>query len=188
MLRDAPAMGEVDRRALLDDVVEQAEELGDLVGDLIALARDGEAPPATEDVRLDELVAEAVVRAPATRRPWTSPLRAEACVVSAAPDRIGRAVNHLLDNAAQHADRVEVTVSADGVVAVRDDGPGVPPEDAPLSSIASTAAPTARGRSGSGLGPAIVRQVAESHGGSVRVKSPHDGGARFVLSLPGDPA
>ena len=63
VLRDAPAMGEGDRRALLDDVVEQAEELGNLVGDLIALARDGEAPPATEDVRLDELVAEAVVRA-----------------------------------------------------------------------------------------------------------------------------
>ena len=63
VLRDAPAMDEADRRALLDDVVEQAEELGNLVGDLIALARDGEAPPATEDVRLDELVGEAVVRA-----------------------------------------------------------------------------------------------------------------------------
>ena len=63
VLRDAPAMGEADRRALLDDVVEQAEELGNLVADLIALARDGETPPATEDVRLDELVAEAVVRA-----------------------------------------------------------------------------------------------------------------------------
>jgi signal transduction histidine kinase len=33
-----------------------------------------------------------------------------------------------------------------------------------------------------------VRQVAESHGGSVRVESPEDGGARFVLSLPGEPA
>jgi signal transduction histidine kinase len=35
---------------------------------------------------------------------------------------------------------------------------------------------------------AIVRQVAESHGGSVRVESPEDGGARFVLALPGEPA
>jgi two-component system, OmpR family, sensor histidine kinase MprB len=47
VLRDAPQMGEPDRRALLDDVVEQAEELGNLVADLIALARDGETPPAT---------------------------------------------------------------------------------------------------------------------------------------------
>ena len=185
VLRDAPAMGEADRRALLDDVVEQAEELGNLVGDLIALARDGEAPPATEDVRLDELVAEAVVRARRHAPAVAFTLRAEPCVVSAAPDRIGRAVNNLLDNAAQHADRVEVTVSADGVVAVRDHGPGVPPEDVPLVFDRFYRGATARGRSGSGLGLAIVRQVAESHGGSVRVESPEDGGARFVLALPG---
>jgi len=188
VLRDAPAMSEGDRRALLDDVVEQAEELGNLVADLIALARDGEAPPATEDVRLDELVAEAVVRARRHAPAVAFTLRAEASVVSAAPDRIGRAVNNLLDNAAQHADRVEVTVSADGVVAVRDHGPGVPAEDVPLVFDRFYRGATARGRPGSGLGLAIVRQVAESHGGSVRVESPEDGGARFVLALPGAPA
>ena len=187
VLRDAPGMGEDDRRALLDDVVEQAEELGNLVGDLIALARDGEAPPATEDVRLDELVAEAVVRARRHAPAVSFTLRAEPCLVSAAPDRIGRAVNNLLDNAAQHADRVEVTVSADGVVAVRDHGPGVPPEDVPLVFDRFYRGATARGRSGSGLGLAIVRQVAESHGGSVRVESPEDGGARFVLVAAGRP-
>jgi len=188
VLRDAPAMDEADRRALLDDVVEQAEELGNLVGDLIVLARDGEAPPVTEDVRLDELVGEAVVRARRHAPAVDFTLRAEPCVVSAAPDRIGRAVNNLLDNAAQHAERVEVTVSADGVVAVRDHGPGVPPEDAPLIFDRFYRGATARGRSGSGLGLAIVRQVAESHGGSVRVEAPEDGGARFVLTLPGAPA
>jgi two-component system sensor histidine kinase MprB len=188
VLRDAPAMGEADRRALLDDVVEQAEELGNLVADVISLARDGETPPATEDVRLDELVAEAVVRARRHAPNVDFTLRAEPSLVSAAPDRIGRAVNNLLDNAAQHADRVEVTVSADGVVAVRDHGPGVAPEDVPLVFDRFYRGATARGRSGSGLGLAIVRQVAESHGGSVRVESPDDGGARFVLALPGEPA
>jgi two-component system, OmpR family, sensor histidine kinase MprB len=188
VLRDAPAMDEADRRALLDDVVEQAEELGNLVGDLIVLARDGEAPPVTEDVRLDELVDEAVVRARRHAPAVDFTLRSEPCVVSAAPDRIDRAVNNLLDNAAQHTDRVEVTVSADGVVAVRDHGPGVPPEDVPLIFDRFYRGATARGRSGSGLGLAIVRQVAESHGGSVRVESPEDGGARFVLTLPGAPA
>jgi two-component system, OmpR family, sensor histidine kinase MprB len=188
VLRDAPSMGEADRRALLDDVVEQAEELGNLVADVIALARDGETPPATEDVRLDELVAEAVVRARRHAPTVSFTLRAEPSLVSAAPDRIGRAVNNLLDNAAQHADRVEVTVSADGVVAVRDHGPGVPPEDVPLVFDRFYRGATARARSGSGLGLAIVRQVAESHGGSVRVESPEDGGARFVLALPGEPA
>jgi two-component system, OmpR family, sensor histidine kinase MprB len=188
VLRDAPSMNDADRRALLDDVVEQAEELGNLVADLIALARDGEAPPATEDVRLDELVEEAVVRARRHAPNVAFTLRTEGCVVSAAPDRLGRAVNNLLDNAAQHADRVEVAVTADGVVSVRDHGPGVPAEDAPLIFDRFYRGATARGRPGSGLGLAIVRQVAESHGGSVRVESPEGGGARFVLALPGSPA
>jgi two-component system sensor histidine kinase MprB len=187
VLRDGPTMSEGERRALLDDVVEQAEELGNLVGDLIALARDGEAQPATEDVRLDELVAEAVVRARRHAPAVDFTLRSEPSVVTGAPDRIGRAVNNLLDNAAQHADRVEVTVAADGVVAVRDHGPGVPSEDVPLIFDRFYRGATARGRPGSGLGLAIVRQVAEAHGGSVRVESPEDGGARFVLTLPGAP-
>jgi two-component system, OmpR family, sensor histidine kinase MprB len=188
VLRDAPPMEDRDRRALLDDVVEQAEELGNLVGDLIELARDGETPAVREDVRLDDLVAEAVVRARRHAPRVSFTLRSEPSVVSGAPDRIGRAVNNLLDNAAQHADRVEVTVSADGIVAVRDHGPGVPAEDVPLLFDRFYRGATARGRPGSGLGLAIVRQVAEAHGGSVRVESPEDGGARFVLALPGEPA
>jgi two-component system, OmpR family, sensor histidine kinase MprB len=178
-------MSEADRRALLDDVVEQAEELGNLVGDLISLARDGEAPPATEDVRIDELVAEAVVRARRHAPQAHFSLLAEPSVVTGAPDRLGRAVNNLLDNAAQHSDRIEVRVGADGTVAVRDHGPGIPEGDLPHLFDRFYRGATARGRPGSGLGLAIVRQVAESHGGSVRVESPEDGGARFVLSLPG---
>jgi two-component system sensor histidine kinase MprB len=188
VLRDAPAMSDGDRRALLDDVVEQAEELGNLVGDLISLARDGEAAPETEDVRLDELVSEAVVRARRHAPHAQFSLLAEPSVVAGTPDRLGRAINNLLDNAAQHSDRVEVRVGADGTVAVRDHGPGVRPEDAAQVFDRFYRGATARGRAGSGLGLAIVRQVAEGHGGSVRVESPDDGGARFVLSLPGAPA
>jgi two-component system sensor histidine kinase MprB len=188
VLRDSPAMDDGDRRTLLDDVVEQAEELGNLVGDLISLARDGEAAPETEDVRLDELVSEAVVRARRHAPHAQFSLLAEPTIVAGAPDRLGRAVNNLLDNAAQHSDRIEVRVGADGTVAVRDHGPGVPPEDAAQVFDRFYRGTTARGRPGSGLGLAIVRQVAETHGGSVRVESPDDGGARFVLSLPGAPA
>jgi two-component system, OmpR family, sensor histidine kinase MprB len=188
VLRDSPAMADGDRRALLDDVVEQAEELGNLVGDLISLARDGEAPPATEDVRLDELVSEAVVRARRHAPHAQFSLLTEPSVVVGAPDRLGRAVNNLLDNAAQHSDRVEVRVAADGTVVVRDQGPGVPAEDAAHVFDRFYRGATARGRTGSGLGLAIVRQVAEAHGGTVRLESADDGGARFVLSLPGSPA
>jgi len=40
-------------------------------------------------------------------------------------------------------------------------------------------------RSGSGLGLAIVKAVADGHGGSVALESPPEGGARFVVTLPG---
>jgi two-component system sensor histidine kinase MprB len=191
VLRDADgwaSISEDERRALLDDVVEQAEELGNLVGDLIELARDGEAPMVADDVRLDELVAEAVVRARRHAPRVAFTLRSEGSVVTGAPDRIARAINNLLDNAAQHADRVEVTVGRDGTVVVRDHGPGVPGEDVEHLFDRFYRGATARGRPGSGLGLAIVRQVAEAHGGSVRLEAPEDGGARFVLSLPGSPA
>ncbi|HEX7299928.1 MAG TPA: HAMP domain-containing sensor histidine kinase [Solirubrobacteraceae bacterium] len=188
VLRDSPAISDGERHALLDDVVEQAEELGNLVGDLISLARDGETAPATEDVRLDELVAEAVVRARRHAPHAEFSLLSEPSIVTGAPDRLGRAVNNLLDNAAQHSDRVEVRVTGDGTVAVRDHGPGVATEDAALVFDRFYRGATARGRPGSGLGLAIVRQVAEAHGGSVRVERPEDGGARFVLALPGAPA
>jgi two-component system sensor histidine kinase MprB len=188
VLRDASALSDGERRALLDDVVEQAEELGNLVGDLMSLARDGEATPVTEDVRLDQLVGEAVVRARRHAPHVDFSLLAEPSVVAGAPDRLGRAINNLLDNAAQHSDRVEVRVGGDGTVAVRDYGPGVPPEDVDHVFDRFYRGATARGRGGSGLGLAIVRQVAEAHGGSVRVESPDDGGARFVLELPGAPA
>ena len=62
----AAELPEADRRALLDDLGAQAEELGVLVGDLMELARDGDAAAsaaAQDDVRLDEVVAEALDRA-----------------------------------------------------------------------------------------------------------------------------
>ncbi len=63
LLRDAAAVPDDERRLIAGEVVEQAEELTALIGDLIDLAR-GDAPdPAVEDVRLDALAYESVQRA-----------------------------------------------------------------------------------------------------------------------------
>jgi two-component system sensor histidine kinase MprB len=69
-------------------------------------------------------------------------------------------------------------------VRVRDHGPGIAPDDLPHVFDRFWRAPGARGLPGAGLGLAIVRQVAEAHGGSVRAEVPDGGGARLVLSLP----
>src|ERR1700761_1328981 len=92
-----------DRRRLLADVVEQSEELTALVGDLIELARGDQPGPATDDVRLDWVVEESLARA----RRHAPGIRFDATIVptliDGVPDRLGRAINNLLDNAARHS-------------------------------------------------------------------------------------
>jgi two-component system sensor histidine kinase MprB len=186
VLRDAGDLSASERAALLGDVVAQAEELGELVTDIIELARDGDAGAAVEDVRLDRIVAEAVERAELYAPGVAFAADLEPCVVEAAPDRLGRAVNNLLDNAAKHSlpgGVVEVGVCA-GELTVRDHGPGVAPADAPHVFDRFWRGANARGRPGSGLGLAIVRQVAEAHGGTVGVEEAPGGGALFRLALP----
>jgi len=188
VLRDTPGLGELERRAMLSDVADQAEELGALVADLIELARGHENGAEVTDVCLDELVAEAIVRAkrntPGVRFvTWLEPSSVEG-----APDRIGRAVNNLLDNAARHSppgEPVEVSVRG-GEISVRDHGPGVDPSDAEHLFDRFYRGAGARDRPGSGLGLAIVRQVAEAHGGTVSVENAQDGGALFRLRLPAE--
>jgi two-component system sensor histidine kinase MprB len=186
VLREATDLTDAERDALLADVVAQAEELGDLVADIIELARDGDPGASVEEVRFDRLVEEAVERAHRHAPGVVFDMTLAACVVDAAPDRLGRAVNNLLDNAAKHSPPggiVEVSL-VDGELAVRDHGPGVAAADAPHVFDRFYRGAGARDRAGSGLGLAIVRQVAEAHGGTVALEAAAGGGAVFRLALP----
>ena len=188
LLLDA-ALSPEERERLLSDVVEQSEELSALVGDLIEVAR-GDLPDLTsEEVRLDHVVEESVARA----RRNTPGLAIEAhlapVVLEGVPERLGRAVNNLLDNAARYGaaeQGIEVTVDGEGV-RVRDHGPGIPQDDLGLIFDRFYRGATARGRQGSGLGLSIVRQVAEQHGGTAVVRNAPGGGAEFCLRLPCSP-
>jgi two-component system sensor histidine kinase MprB len=173
-----------ERARLIADVQAQAEELSALVGDLIELARGDQPAPALEDVRLDALVAEAIERARRHAPDVVFAAELEPAVVEGVPDRLARAVNNLLDNAARHGARVDVHAGVEGIT-VRDDGPGIDPADLPHVFDRFYRGATARGRPGTGLGLAIVRQVAEQHGGSVRAANAAGGGAEFTLHLKG---
>jgi two-component system sensor histidine kinase MprB len=175
-----------DRRRLLADVVEQSEELSALVGDLIELARGDGPVGSAEDVRLDGVVAESVARARRDSPGIEFVEQLEPVIVDGVPERLGRAVNNLLNNAARHSPPggvVDVTAGPDGVQ-VRDHGPGVAQQDLPYVFDRFFRGTNSRGRQGSGLGLAIVRQVAEQHGGSVAAANAPDGGALFTLHLP----
>ena len=189
VLEHAEDMAPQERHQLLGDVTAQLEELSLLVGDLVELAREDEPQPAAEPLRLDELVASAVGRARRHAPDRRFETRLEPAVVEGVPARIDRAVSNLLDNAAKWSppgEPIDVRVSAQGEVVVRDRGPGIDPSDLPHVFDRFYRAPSARGTPGSGLGLAIVRRVADSHGGSVTAEtvSGDGGGARLRLRLP----
>jgi two-component system, OmpR family, sensor histidine kinase MprB len=175
---------EGERRALLRDMVGESEQLSALVGDLIDLARGDEGEGPVEDLGLDTVVADAVARVPAGDVRFALDLAP--CVVRADPERLGRAVANLLDNAAAHSPPggvVEVGVR-DGTLSVRDHGAGVADEELPQLFDRFFRGASERGRRGSGLGLALVRQVAESCGGSVDAENAPGGGLVVRLVLP----
>ena len=181
------ALPEADRERLRADLVAQIEELGELVGDLIELARDGEPNGEPhEELRLDELVGAAVERARRHAPGVAFTTELEPCVTTGARGRLDRAVANLLDNAAKWSPpggTVEVALR-DGELTVRDHGPGIATDDLPHVFDRFYRATAARGRAGSGLGLAIVRHVAEGHDGTVRAEAAPGGGALLRLALP----
>jgi signal transduction histidine kinase len=101
-----------------------------------------------------------------------------------------RAVRNLLENARRYAgEGVEVQVARrpDGGadVAVADRGPGVPEAWRERIFEPFFRLPGHAEREGGvGLGLALVRQIAERHGGRARCEARDGGGSRFVISLP----
>ena len=185
MARGGPP-DEADRTRLRNDVVVQLEELTELVGDLVELAREEEPqPPHAEVVNLGELVGEAVERAQRHAPKIRFEPELEPSLVHGVAARLDRAVANLLDNAAKWSPpggAVEVRLRS-GELTVRDYGPGIEPDDRELVFERFYRAAEARGRPGSGLGLAIVRQVAESHGGTVSAEAADGGGALLRLRL-----
>jgi two-component system sensor histidine kinase MprB len=186
VLLASKSLSEDEQHLLLVDVVEQADELTELVGDLIELSR-GDLPLADiEDVRLDRLVEEALERVQRNFPAARIQANLEPVSVEGTPERLSRAVNNLLDNAGRHspaAGVIEVDVRQTAL-RVRDHGTGIDAQDLPHVFDRFYRGASARGTQGSGLGLAIVRQVAEQHGGRVTAANAAGGGAEFTFYLP----
>jgi two-component system sensor histidine kinase MprB len=186
LLAAEPDLPAGERQQVLDRVVAQVTELGQLVANVTELARD-ESPH--QDVNLHEVVAADLE---AARRDWPqTPFLAdlEPCVIVGSAKRLQIAIRNLLDNAAKFGPPdapVEVGLFA-GELTVRDHGPGIAPNDLPGVFDRFYRAASARGVSGPGLGLAIVRQVAEGHGGTIRAEAPPDGGTLMRFWLPTRP-
>jgi two-component system sensor histidine kinase MprB len=178
ILGEAERLAPEEQASLRADIVAELDELTALVGDVVELARGAAPDGAADDVRLDEVVRGAV--ASARRRGELSfELSLEPTIVRGQADRIGRAVSNLVDNARKWSPEgaaVEVTL-AEGVLSVRDHGPGFQQDDLPFVFDRFYRARDARKLPGSGLGLAIVRQAAEACGGFAEAANAPGGGA-----------
>jgi two-component system, OmpR family, sensor histidine kinase MprB len=184
ILGEAERLPAEEQEGLRRDIIEELDELTALVSDVVELAR-GAAPDASaDDVRLDQIVEEAAQRA-RRRGDVHFQLKLEPTVVRGQADRVNRAVSNLLDNARRWSP-AEATVEValkDGVLTVRDHGPGFQEADLPFVFDRFYRAEKARKLPGSGLGLAIVRQAAEACGGFAEAQNAPGGGALLRVSF-----
>lgn len=165
-------------------VVGEAERMEALITDLLDFVRAGRLE--TEPAELDTVVGDAARAAEgAVLVDQDTPVSVSgaAGTVQLDRERVRQVVINLVENGLQHGPPVNISISREGpwaVVRVDDHGPGVP-----LDQREQVFAPfhTTRTR-GTGLGLAVARQIAQSHGGSLHCEEGPKGGARFVLRLP----
>ncbi|MGD9796886.1 MAG: ATP-binding protein [Acidimicrobiia bacterium] len=186
MLEELPAQARRMASLLVTDVA----RLRDLVLELLELSRleaTGGEPSRKEPLRIADAV-EAVVRSADLRRSAAVAVEGGDLVVHAEPAALRRILSNLLDNAVRHgAANVAVRAASNGdgtVVAVEDDGPGIPEGDLPRIFDRFVKSDRSRAAGGSGLGLAIARQHAVAMGGDLTVTSRLGEGARFTLWLP----
>ncbi len=185
-------LDQTDRRELVETILDEAERLDRVVGNLLDLSRlqAGAAQPEAEVSTIDDVVVRALDEVGETAGRMEVVLPEGSPAVRVDVHQIERVLVNLIENALRYSpafERVRVQVSAtasDVLVRVVDRGPGISPAE--LERIFE---PFQRGsRSGeirgAGLGLAIARGFAEANGGRVWAESRQGQGASFVLALP----
>lgn len=175
---------------ILDDSVLELDRAGRMMDDLLVLARRQGQPPAMSELDIDDIVSTELSVIAGRFPDLTLDRRVAPVRTVANAGALRRIVANLLENAARYGcGRVAVTLSTDGpawVLTVEDDGPGVPDDerDRIFERFARLDESRDRSSGGSGLGLALVRELAEDHDGTVAVGTSPMGGAAFTVKVP----
>ncbi len=192
---DALASGlEPDDHAKCVSAIERATQRCErLIKDLLGVAHIESGRMTLEiryfDVRdlVQQVCRDHELAAKAARTPLTMSIPDEPAPIAGDRDRLHQVLSNLIGNALVHArgSRIEIGVALRGaeiVIAVADDGPGIPAAELPI--VFERYRQGVRHHGGAGLGLAIVKGLVEAHHGTVMVTSALGHGARFEVALP----
>jgi signal transduction histidine kinase len=194
MLADPDSTVE-DLRHTLEVVQRSSERMGRLVDDLLVYARNGQLSVRREQVDVHDLVVESAEEFATSAESKGIRLASES-----APDlwvdgdrhALRQALANLLANAVRlspSGTTINVRAGAQGPwvwMSVEDEGPGIAPQDQArvFQRFWKGERGNGRGEVRSGLGLTIVRQVAQAHGGEVKLVSEPGRGSAFAVWLP----
>jgi signal transduction histidine kinase len=190
-LRDEDAAPKV--RASLVTALDEVDHLSQLAGDLllIAQAADGRLPVRRENVEIRELFEHTRARFADRARAQGREIPVEVAnglQASIDPLRVRQALGNLVDNALRHGGgNVRLAAREDnGAVEldVGDDGSGFGADFRPLAFERFSRGGGARTEGGAGLGLAIVRVIAEAHGGTAAIVNGSSRGATIRIRIP----
>jgi len=180
-------------RQALDDLADETNRMRGLVEDLLILAR-GEGGLTLQSEALDLSVLLSDVADSLRPLALAKGLTLNAQLPSELPfkgdmDSMIRLFVNLLDNAIKYTDMGEVTISAfqdagEIRVTLADTGIGIPADHLPHIFERFYRVESARSSAGSGLGLAIARQIAQTHGGEIKVASKSGTGTTLNVILP----
>ncbi|MEU1405320.1 HAMP domain-containing sensor histidine kinase [Streptomyces sp. NPDC005728] len=179
-----------DRKALLASVKAQMTELAALIGDLQELSRsEGQRGERVQVVSFQDTVEAALGRARLRGPELTITADLKPWFVRAEPSALERAIVNILDNAVKFSPdggTIEAQLS-EGVLTVRDHGPGIAEDELPHVFDRFWRSPSARALPGSGLGLSIVARTVQQAGGQVTLARAEGGGTVATVRLPGAP-
>ncbi len=183
------------RRELAQTIVDESAQMTQLVSNVLDMTRleSGRAVFKPEWVSLEEVIGAALrrLRQPLAHHRVSTQLDDAPALVLADPVLLEQLLFNLLENASKYTpagSRIHITArrgAGEVELLVADDGPGFAPDIDPETLFGKFQRGRAEGAIGGvGLGLAICRAIARTHGGEIHAERLPAGGALFVTTLP----
>ena len=184
-----------DERQSLAAVEAQAERMAALIGQLLTLSRAESrrqqlTPEPVDLSGLAAAVAEQIAEQAAEKQITVGAQIEPGITLMGDQTMLMRLLINLMENGVRYGRAggwLKLTLRREGeeiLGCVADDGPGIPPEQQPLVWRRFWQADPSKSGEGAGLGLAMVKWIAEAHGGRVWLESVPGEGARFYFALP----